>query len=128
MIIVGPFTQNWRGNLFNGPLCFYGSLGITPTQNCTHFLKIGFVVAGGGFYSYYIHKGSKSDKERKIVRKKLSCMHTKRFKHFLKDGCNSTSTCFYTYIDKCLSLNITSPFFTLQPCTCLEPNLSMIFH
>ena len=26
-----------------------GSLGIAPARNCTQFLKIGFVVAGGGF-------------------------------------------------------------------------------
>ena len=39
----------------------YGSLVIAPT--------IGFVVARGGFYSYCIHQGSKSDKERKSVRK-----------------------------------------------------------
>ena len=39
---------------------------------CTHFLKI-------GFYSYYIHQGNKSDKERKIERKKKSFMHTNRF-------------------------------------------------
>ena len=51
---------------------FYGSLGIAPTRNYTHFLKIGFVVAGGGFYSYFIHQRNKSDKKRKIVRKKLS--------------------------------------------------------
>ena len=51
---------------------------------CTHFLKIGFVVAGGGFYSYYIRHGNKSDKERKIVRKKLCSMHTKRFNTFFK--------------------------------------------
>ena len=25
------------------------SLGFAPTRNFTHFLKIGFVVAGGGF-------------------------------------------------------------------------------
>ena len=48
-----------------------GSRGIAPKQNCTHFLKIGFLFAGGGFYSYYIHQGNKSDKERKIVRKKV---------------------------------------------------------
>ena len=34
----------------------------------THILKIKFVVAGGGFYSFYIHQGNKSDKDRKIVR------------------------------------------------------------
>ena len=49
----------------------YGSLGIAPTRNCTHFLKIGFVVAEGGFYSYYIHQRNKSDKEGKIVGKKI---------------------------------------------------------
>ena len=53
----------------------YGSLDIAPTRNCTLFLKIGFVVNGGGFYSYYIQEGNKSNKERKIVRKKVSFMH-----------------------------------------------------
>ena len=43
----------------------YGSRCIAPTRDNTHFLKIGFVVAGGGFYSYYIHQGNKSDKEKK---------------------------------------------------------------
>ena len=65
-----------------------GSLGIAPTRICTHFLKIGFVVAGGGLYSYYIHQGNKSDKERKIVRKQLSFMHKKRFNIFSKNRCN----------------------------------------
>ena len=46
-----------------------GSLGIAHTRDCTYFLKIGFVVAGGGSYSYYIHQGNKSAKERKIIRK-----------------------------------------------------------
>ena len=47
--------------------------GIAPT-----FLEL---VRGlwGGFYSYYIHYGNKLGKERKIIRKKLSFMHTKRF-------------------------------------------------
>ena len=40
------------------------------------------MVAGGGFYSYYIHQGNKSDKEWKIVRKKLIFMYTKRFNNF----------------------------------------------
>ena len=30
-----------------------GSYGIKPTRDWTYFLKIGFVVTGGGFYSYY---------------------------------------------------------------------------
>ena len=62
-----------------------GSLGISPKWKCTHFLKIGMANARGGFNSYFIHQGNKSDKERKIV----SYMHTKRFN---KDGCNFTST------------------------------------
>ena len=44
----------------------YSSLGIAPTRNP---LRIGLAVAGGGFYSYYIAQGIKSDRERKIVRK-----------------------------------------------------------
>ena len=59
-----------------------GSLGIPPTQDCTHSLKIVFVVAGGGLYSYYIHQGNKSDKERIIARKMLSFMHIKRLNTF----------------------------------------------
>ena len=47
------------------------------TWYCTHFLKVGFVVAGGGFYSYYNHQENKSVKEKKIV-KKIILMHTKK--------------------------------------------------
>ena len=47
-----------------------GSLGITPTRDCTHFLKIEFVVPVVEFHSYYVHQGNKPDKGRKIVRKK----------------------------------------------------------
>ena len=54
-----------------------GSLGIAPT-----FIKIGFVVDGGGFYSYYMQQGNKLDNEKKIVRKKLCFMHTKSLTHF----------------------------------------------
>ena len=67
------------------------------TRNCTHFLKIGFLIAGGGFYSYCIQQGNKLDKEIKIERKMLSFMHTKRLNTLSKMGaipclCNSTST------------------------------------
>jgi hypothetical protein len=41
------------------------------------------VVAGGVFYSNYIHQEKKSDKERKIERKTLSFLHTKRFDTFI---------------------------------------------
>ena len=64
-----------------------GSLGIAPKRDCTHFLKIGFVVARGWFYSCYIYQGYKYDKERKIVRNKLSLKMGA-----LPLGCNSTST------------------------------------
>ena len=52
-----PFRPRYKSN---------GSLGIIHTLDCTHFLKIGFVVAGGGVYSYYIHEGNISDKEKKF--------------------------------------------------------------
>ena len=39
------------------------------TWYCTHILKIGFVVAWGGFYSYYIHQGNKSEKKGKFWKK-----------------------------------------------------------
>ena len=61
---------------------YLGSLGIAPTRDYIHFLKIGFLVAGVGLYSYYIHQGNRLDKERKIVRKRLSFMHTKRLNTF----------------------------------------------
>ena len=60
------------------------SLGIAPTQNCTNFFIIGFLIAGGGFYSYFIYQGNKLDKERNIVRKNLSFRHRKRFNTFSK--------------------------------------------
>ena len=63
---------------------YSGLLGIAPTRNCTNLFEIGFMAAGGGFYSYYIHQGNKSDKERKIVRKKLRFMNTKGFFSFFK--------------------------------------------
>ena len=53
--------------------------GIAPT-----FLKFYSWSPGAGFYSYYIRQGNKSDKEREVVRKKLSFMHTKRFNTFSK--------------------------------------------
>ena len=63
--------------------------GIAPT-----FLKLNL-----WFYSYYIYQGNKLDKERKIVRRKLIFMNTKRFNRFLKEwvkfregAINSTST------------------------------------
>ena len=57
-------------------------LVLHPHEIPPTFTKIIFVVVGGGFYSYYFNQGEKIDKERKIVRKKLSFMHTKRFNNF----------------------------------------------
>ena len=50
-----------------------GLLGIAPTRNGTHFLKIGRRV----FIPNCINQGNKSDKERKVVRKKLSFLKIK---------------------------------------------------
>ena len=66
--------------------------GFAPT-----FLKLDWCSPGGGFYSYHIHQGNISYKERKFVRKKLSFMHTIRFNTFLKDGCNSVLVQFHVY-------------------------------
>ena len=78
-------------------------VGIAPTRNCNHFLKIGFVIAGGGFYSSYIHQGNRSDKERKLLRKKLVLGVQKVLIIFLKDGCNSTSTKIINEYKECSS-------------------------
>ena len=55
-----------------------GSHGIEPIRDLTHFLKIGFVVAGGGFYSYHNLVCIKLDKEKRILEKKNSFMHIKK--------------------------------------------------
>ena len=34
------------------------SFGIVPIMNCNNFIKIRFVVAGGGLYLYYIYQGN----------------------------------------------------------------------
>ena len=53
--------------------------GIGPT-----FLKLESWSPVGRVYSYYIHQGNKSDKERKIVRKQLFFMHNKIINIFSK--------------------------------------------
>ena len=60
--------------------CIY-TLHLQSKMNCTHFLKIGLVVAQGGFYVYYIHQGNTSDKERKLLEKKVLCIQ-KDLLHF----------------------------------------------
>ena len=61
---------------------------IAPTRDCTHFLKIRFVVAGGGFYSYYNHQCIKLDKEKtySIVKKVKFYSIQKDLTRFLKMG------------------------------------------
>ena len=65
----------------------------------THFFKIGFVVARGVFYFYYILQGNLSDKERRVLSIKKDLII------FLKmgaipRGCNSTSTLISSSGDK----------------------------
>ena len=65
----------------------YGSHGIEPKRDWTHFLQIGLVVAGGVFYSYYNLQCIKLDKEKKEFKKKISFMHKKKHSmQFLKMG------------------------------------------
>ena len=42
-----------------------------------------FGVAGGGCFSCYIHRGNKSNKERKIVKEKLNFINTEKIIHVL---------------------------------------------
>ena len=54
------------------------------SRDCTHFLKIRFVVAGGRLYSYYIHQGIKSDNfSRKGLLKKILISHLPFFICFI---------------------------------------------
>ena len=62
--------------------CYIYQTNYRFTWYCTHILKIEFVVAEGVLFLLY--QPNKSDKERKILRKKLSFMHTKRFNTVLK--------------------------------------------
>ena len=60
-----------------------GSHGIEPKRDWTHFLKIGFVVAGGGFYSYYNLQCIKLDKVKESV-----LFTQKTFNEVFKNGFN----------------------------------------
>ena len=72
--------------------------------NSTHFLKIEFVVAGGGFYYfYYNHLHINLDKEREICKKKKFYWY-KRNKCILKNGLNSTPTNYAYTVFKYFSL------------------------
>ena len=82
------------------------------TWYCSQFLRIRFVVAGSGLYSYYILKWNKSDKQRKFVRKKLSFMHNKRFNTFLKYGCNFVWVQFYYFLTIKINWVYNQPMFT----------------
>ena len=70
-----------------------GSLGIAPTRDCTHFLKILFVVAGVGFYSYYINQIKKENCKKKVK----FYAYKKNLILFLKSGCNSVWVQFHVY-------------------------------
>ena len=73
------------------------SLGIAPTLDWTNFLKIEFVIASGGFYSFYLHQGNKSDKERKIVEKSKVLCIKKDLIHFFESGRNSMWVQFHVF-------------------------------
>ena len=90
----GNFCHCFFSSITNNELYLLGSIGIAPTLDCTHFLEIGIVVAGGGFYSYYIHQDNKLDEERKILK---GFMHTKDLISFFKDGCNPSWVHFHVY-------------------------------
>ena len=64
----------------------FGSHGIEPKRDWTHFLKIGFVVAGSGFYSYYNLQCIKLDKENRIQEKKSFLCKQKTFNALFKNG------------------------------------------
>ena len=68
---------NTHKTLINFKSGYFGFLGIKPTRDLTHFLKIKFVIAGGWFYSYYNLQCIELDKGRKNVRKENSFMHKK---------------------------------------------------
>ena len=73
-----------------GVIQYFGSMGshagIEPTQNWTNFLKIWFLVTGGG-YSYYNLQYIIWDKEQINVRKKVLSLQ-KTFNTLFKSGFN----------------------------------------
>ena len=77
---LGPVYVHNYSTLYKIRKMWFTLPVFTPTWNCIHSFKSGFVVDGGGFY---IHRGNKSE-NKKNVRKKLSFMHTKRFNKSFK--------------------------------------------
>ena len=62
LFVLLAFTRNICSM---GKYTKLGSHSIEPKRDWTHFLKIRFVVAGGGFYSYHKLQCIKLDKEKK---------------------------------------------------------------
>ena len=83
-LLIDPMLKRVKFILYLNKLHAFGSLGIAHTRNCTQFLKLDSWSPGEGFYSYYIHQGNKSDKERKIVRKSPVLYIQKDLIYFLK--------------------------------------------
>ena len=71
-------------------MCFVvsGSYDIEPTQDWTHFLKIVFGIAGGGFYSYYNLQCIKLYKRKKKFKKCNKFYAYKKYLMFFKNGFN----------------------------------------
>ena len=84
-------TYHWTGT-------HHGSHGIVPKRDWTHFLKIGFMVAGGGFYSYYNLEGIKLDKGKKIKKKNQFYAYKKHLTQFLKMDSIPVWVQFHTYL------------------------------
>ena len=75
-------TRLWMC-IVNNRAIFTGSLGIAPTRNCTHFLKIGYVVARGGVFS---NKGINQSKKGKLEENIKFYAYKKILYIFLKMG------------------------------------------
>ena len=76
-----------------------GSHGIEPKRDWNHFLKIGLVVAGGGFSSYCNLKCIKLGNEKIIFEKKNQFYtYKKHLKPFLKMGSITFWVQFHAYL------------------------------
>ena len=80
------FNTSFGKSIQNYYIYFTGSHGIEPTRDWIHFLKTGFLAAGGGFYTYYNLQCIILDKEIKNIYKKISVMKKKHLTQCLNMG------------------------------------------
>ena len=107
------FLNSVAENIIGAPKIWndWGSHGIEPKRDWTHFLKIRFVVAGGGFYSYYNLQCIKLDKEKRILEKKSVLCIQKHLTQFLKMGSVPFWDQFHAYR---FLINISSLYFVAK--------------